>query len=236
MNSIKYISRLSPYYEQDTLAKLLISAENNSVEHNLMFKVADVQHISGTKGRKIYMQSEQIKVREGNILTKDEIKTITRGMFPRVLFPNVIIEVDCIVFTGFKITQVDADWLAAKLKRNQVTIKDMSDDMGIDKSNLSAWVTGLRPMSQPVKALMYYYFRNIDQERNEFSDLEIKEIRKLVKNLEISELTMKKTIRRKLRTEFGFFISEFKEHGEPFGSADLEKLLDQGMVKIKSIM
>lgn len=35
--------------------------------------------------------------------------------------------------------------------------KDIMDETGIDKSNVSAWVNGTRTMSQPVRAMFYYY-------------------------------------------------------------------------------
>lgn len=234
MNAIKFISRLSPYYDEETLNRLLANAEKNSVHNNLVFKVTDVKHLSGTDGRTIRIQSEQVKSRDGELLTKEEITAITRSMFSRQFFPKVIIEVDPIVFSGINIAQVDADWVALKLRRAQITIKNMVDDTGIDKSNLSAWVTGTRPMSQPVKALMYYYFKNIDQERNEFSESEIEDLRSIVHQLEFAALpSFKKMIRHRLRSEYGFFISEFKEHGEPFVSADFENLITKGVIKVK---
>lgn len=36
-------------------------------------------------------------------------------------------------------------------------MKDIMIDTGIDKTNLSAWLSGARVMSQPVKAMFYFY-------------------------------------------------------------------------------
>jgi DNA-binding transcriptional regulator GbsR (MarR family) len=44
------------------------------------------------------------------------------------------------------------------MNANSVSLKSIEQITGIDKSNLSAYVKGLRPMSQPVKAMFFFMF------------------------------------------------------------------------------
>lgn len=53
---------------------------------------------------------------------------------------------------------VDPDWISRRMNDEGVGIKEIVKFTGIDKSNISAWVNGTRPMSQPVKAMFYLYF------------------------------------------------------------------------------
>jgi hypothetical protein len=36
---------------------------------------------------------------------------------------------------------------------------DLVKDLSINKSNISLWLSGHRPMSKPVKAMFYYYLQ-----------------------------------------------------------------------------
>jgi len=230
MNAIKFISRLSPYFNAQVLDRLNGAATTTADAHNLTFKVMEASLLETTNVLKIYVQTEQLR---GEKLDQAKLTDITRRMFNKNDFKNIIIEVKGIPYTRSNINVIDAEWVANKLKRSEVTIKNMADDTGIDKTNLSAWVTGSRPMSQPVRALMHYYFKWIDQQRNEFTIGEVEAMRNIIKKLEEETISStKKMLRHQLRSEFGFYISEFKEPGEGFTLHDFENLLAQDKIRI----
>lgn len=59
-----------------------------------------------------------------------------------------------------EIDKVDAEWVSNKMDDLGVTIKSICDETGLDRSNVSAWINGLRPLSKNVKILFYYYFKS----------------------------------------------------------------------------
>ena len=54
---------------------------------------------------------------------------------------------------------VTPEWVQKKLKEKGIQQVDICKETGIERGNLSAWVNGAKPMSQPVKAMFYYLLR-----------------------------------------------------------------------------
>lgn len=63
------------------------------------------------------------------------------------------------LFEDTPVNVVTPDWAQERMNQRKVNLKQLEKDTGIDRGNLSNWVNGKRPMSQPVKALFYYYFK-----------------------------------------------------------------------------
>ena len=59
-----------------------------------------------------------------------------------------------------KIDVVDSQWIQDNMNANRVSLKSIEQLAGIDTSNLSAYVHGLRPVSQPVKTMFFFMFSN----------------------------------------------------------------------------
>lgn len=233
MNTIKFLSRLSANFNKKILDNLDHAASVTVGKYNLAFKIMEVSPLETTNILKIYVQTEQLRKLNGLALDSISLTRITREMFNKHDFKNTIIDVRVIPFIPSSIDLIDADWVSKKLKWNELTIKNIADDTGIDKTNLSAWANGSRPMSHPVKALMHYYFKSIDQQRYEFTPNEIQKLRNTILKLESEKVTStKKMIRHKLRSEFGFYISEFKDPNLGFTTADFELLLHSGKIKV----
>ncbi|WP_394803177.1 helix-turn-helix domain-containing protein [Membranihabitans marinus] len=46
------------------------------------------------------------------------------------------------------------------MTKRGINSKELVEMTGINKSNISAWINDIRPMSQPAKALFYFLFKN----------------------------------------------------------------------------
>lgn len=55
--------------------------------------------------------------------------------------------------------EVDTSWIAQRMEAKSLTQVEVSRQTGIDKSNISAWISGLRPMSKIVKAMFYFMLK-----------------------------------------------------------------------------
>ena len=54
---------------------------------------------------------------------------------------------------------ITPEFLKKELQRKNLRIKDVEIDTGIETSNISAWVNGVRPMSNIVKNMFYFYLQ-----------------------------------------------------------------------------
>jgi hypothetical protein len=53
---------------------------------------------------------------------------------------------------------VDAEWINKQMLATGTKLKDIASDTGLTYTHLSALSSGADPLSQPMKALFYYYF------------------------------------------------------------------------------
>lgn len=53
---------------------------------------------------------------------------------------------------------VTDEWIRNKMTTMGIALKTMEADMDIVNTQLSALINGIKPLSQPMKALFYYYF------------------------------------------------------------------------------
>jgi hypothetical protein len=56
---------------------------------------------------------------------------------------------------------VTPGWIDRKMVEKEVRIKQIAFDTGLDRKDISGWVTGERNMSQIVKAMFFYYFKSL---------------------------------------------------------------------------
>lgn len=55
---------------------------------------------------------------------------------------------------------VESEWIKKQMQSLQISSKQICDDTGIDKTSMSAYVNGLKPLSQTVKSMFFYYFKS----------------------------------------------------------------------------
>jgi hypothetical protein len=125
---------------------------------NITFKITEV-----TEGA-IAVKVIQGKHLSENYADKKSLVTLTRDLFER-FFPDKKIHPQAIPFKANPVTEIDAKWVKQRMQTFDVGVTDIVNDTGVDKTNISAWANGTRPMSQPVKAMFYHYFNSISHSR-----------------------------------------------------------------------
>lgn len=147
IKNFQKISELIPLEKHNDLDRVANLHLRNS---NIEFKVL------GVDGMDISVRTTQGKHLSENYADEKTLITRTRELFQRFL-PNYTIFTHPVTYKPAIVDVVDPAWIADKMLKFGIRIKDIQVDTGIDKTNLSAWINGLRPMSQPVKAMFYFY-------------------------------------------------------------------------------
>lgn len=93
----------------------------------------------------------------GEYLDRLELIKRTKAFFEPFL-PGWEIIVHAIPYQQSPAAEVDPEWISQKMESAGLKLKDVVAELGLDRTNVTAWVSGSRPMSQPVKSMFYYYF------------------------------------------------------------------------------
>jgi hypothetical protein len=153
MGKIKNIHLLSEpgLLSEKDLEKMEHAADMHKRYSNIGFKIIEV----GDK--LITIQVSQGKSAAGNYQDKKRLVTIVHETFDR-FFQGWKLNVGAIAYTPAPPEVVTPEYINKKMSKLNIGHKQLITDTGIDKTNLSAWINGTRPMSLPVKAFFYYYF------------------------------------------------------------------------------
>ena len=54
---------------------------------------------------------------------------------------------------------VNAEWIQSIMSKHKIKLKNIHKDTGVYKTTLTGYINGTRTLSQPVKAMFYYYFK-----------------------------------------------------------------------------
>lgn len=142
------------------IAELVPLEKHNDLDQaaNLHLRYSNIEFkIIGIDGRDISIRATQRKHASENYADAATLVKRTRELFQPFL-PGYLIYTHPITFKLSVVEVVTPEWINVKMLQKKIRIKDIATDTGIDKTNLSAWINGVRPMSQPVKAMFYFYF------------------------------------------------------------------------------
>lgn len=148
MKSILNIYKLEKNLDAEKILKLELNAMNNKSLYNIIYKVQAVNE------NNIYIQATQGKNINGLTYDNQSLIENTMHLF-QPFFPSKIINVYPSPFSIPVVDVVTPEWINTHLHKYGIKIKNLSDDTGIPASNFSAWINGLRPMSQIVKAMIF---------------------------------------------------------------------------------
>lgn len=65
---------------------------------------------------------------------------------------------------------ITPELLQTKTKKFKLTYKVIAKETGCDKTNIAAWIKGLRPMANTTKNMFHWYFKCKEQEAREIED------------------------------------------------------------------
>lgn len=150
MSSIQNIDLLEPHLSAGQIIKLDKAASRHQEQSNTNFKVLSVLE------KTIEVETAQGETTSGKYATEPTLIKRTADLFRKYLPVHEII-VSPQTFQASPASVVNTVWIDKMMKQKGVRIKQIAFDTGIDREDVSDWVTGKRRMSQIVKALFYYY-------------------------------------------------------------------------------
>jgi len=148
---IKGFRKITPYLNEEQIKDMEAGAILYRRHANIQFAI-----ITATD-TEIIVQVVQGKHMAKNYLTQKELITRAKDMLRKFL-PGHKIHVHATPYEDHFITQINEKWLAKKMFESRTKAKDIAADTGVPKSSISGWVNGTKPMSQTVKAMLYFYF------------------------------------------------------------------------------
>lgn len=152
MNVIKNRRLIQNLLSKDQLDRLELGAAMHKRHSRIHFKIVEVadNHLS--------VQTEQKKSPAKNYILVEELEERTKSLFGS-FFPDKEIKVSANEYVPPTVDDVTPTWLQRKMRDTGINQAAIVRATGIDKTNISAWLSGSRPMTQPVKAMFYYMFK-----------------------------------------------------------------------------
>ncbi len=88
----------------------------------------------------------------------EKTRTIFNSFSDTIKFQNIIVHP--VPYEDHAINTISPDYLKKELQKRGIRIKDVQIATGLETSSISAWVNGIRPMSNIVKAMFYFYLKS----------------------------------------------------------------------------
>lgn len=152
MTVIKGLDKLQGIIGEKEVAQLNKAATTHKKFSNIVFEIEDADESALT----VLVEQEQNS--SGNYANQRTLIKRAHEVFDKVVPSSVQLNVKAQEYFESPTTKVTPQWIEQQMLDKEVRIKQIAFDTGINKSDISAWLNGIKPMSQIVKALFYYYF------------------------------------------------------------------------------
>ena len=152
MNALKNTHRLTDISAED-LAKMELAAKDQNQLSNISFKITEYSE------EMIIIQIVQDKLSTGIYYTQKQLIEITHEIFD-LFFPGKKVHVHAITYVNTPVNNVNIHWINIKMLLTQTRTKQIVNDTGIDTTTIKNIIAGNVELTQPLKALFYYYFLN----------------------------------------------------------------------------
>lgn len=153
MALIKSINLLSNLSESD-IELLTNRAELHRRFSSIEFKILEASD------KKIVIRVTQDKSHAGNYFDNKRLSEIGKELFDGIKISAAIITRP-IPYVESPTKVVTSDWIREQFERTGISLKEAGAALGVDPNTLSAYRSGLKPLSGITKAALYYYFKNI---------------------------------------------------------------------------
>ena len=148
MSVIKGINKLiAAEVDPAVITKLEAGASLHLRHSNITFKIIEIEE-------ELVVRAEQGKSAAGNYADRNRLVELTRELFG-IIPTNLPIKVQPVPYKAAVIDVVTPQWINQHMHSFGININTFVQETGIDRSNFSAWINNLRPMSQIVKALIF---------------------------------------------------------------------------------
>lgn len=158
MKLIKNIHLVKNEIDQNTLDHLDQAAYQYARNAGVYFKFHYV------RDNEVSFEVRQMNPTPGSneIFPVKKLVSIGKGLMQKT-FPERKAHIRPLPYVAPDVDVVTPDWIHKELSRLKLSGVKISRMTGIDRSSISNWISGNRPMSQPVKAMFYYMVRSMDQ-------------------------------------------------------------------------
>jgi len=150
MENIKGVEKLEKLLSSEQLAKLLKAAKRHKEQSNTTFDIISADD------KLLAIQTTQKETNSGKYATQATLIKRAEDLFGKLL-PKHRILVDAQSVVPSPTNLVDIKWIDEKMQQKGIRIKQIAFETGIDREDISDWVTGKRAMEQIVKAMFYFY-------------------------------------------------------------------------------
>jgi hypothetical protein len=149
MALIKSINLLK--LSESDLQLLNTRAELHKRYSSIEFKILEASD------KKIVVRVTQDKSHAGNYFDNKRLSEIGKELFEGIQTGAAIITRP-IPYAVSPTEVVNADWVKAKFEETGISLVKAGKDLGIDPNTISAYRSGIKPLSGVTKAALYYYF------------------------------------------------------------------------------
>ncbi|MFA6084236.1 hypothetical protein [Mucilaginibacter sp.] len=219
MSTILQIEKLSKVYSEEEIKRIDEAVREWNTSDRIEFKIQSTV-ISGVF-KSVAVRVSQPFNESGIYLDRATLISKTEAIFKPFLYGRMLY-VDAHPYKPVIIDIVTPEWLEKRMVERGVRVKDIAIDTGIDRTSLSGWISGLRPMSQPVRAMFYFYLIRPADKHNlvsafyyDLSKAEIGTVIKVVTNylpeIEIRPMLIRKANELNCQVSIGDFSSEIAE-------------------------
>jgi len=153
---IKNINSLYGIISEDGILHLETAARLHRQYSNLSFTVIQVSD------NKIIVHVIQGRSSAENYFDQKRLIQIVHEMFDSVVPPGTKLNIHAVPYKEPEVNIVDSKWINNRMHSLGIKVKDIAEETGIDRSQISALLSkeDPRPLSQTMKAFFYYYFKS----------------------------------------------------------------------------
>lgn len=152
MNEIKYLPLLNVIVGESDIALMEMAAREHRKYGNITFRIVEADD------KKVVIGIAQGKSPTGKHQTQKRLIEIVHETFGR-FFPDRKIQVHASPYVEPECNQVNQAWLASRMSKLKIRLKDIADETGLNYKHLSNITSGPEEISQAMKALFWYYFK-----------------------------------------------------------------------------
>jgi hypothetical protein len=136
----------------------LLRLEQAALAHqrfsNINFKIISV------KDNIITVLTSQGKSFHENHFEVKRLVEISKELFAPYI-NGMVFHVGTLPYVASPVEVVTSEWVTQHMSRYKVALKQLAIDTGINKSSLSSVITGDKPLSDPMRAMFFYYFKSM---------------------------------------------------------------------------
>lgn len=152
-NQISHIQgaeKLQQYLSAEQIVKLQKAAMRHKEQSNTSFNIISLSENT------IEIETTQSETSSGKYATAATLVKRAEDLFKKLLpFHKIMVTAQPVRPSLASV--VDTKWIEQKMQQKEIRIKQIAFDTGIDREDISDWVTGKRAMGQIVKAMFYFY-------------------------------------------------------------------------------